>query len=172
MAQIISVTVIGVDKVMGGITAFQDVMRDLRPFWREVFAPKYFADVQDTFALEGQSRANSGQFGSGHWAPLSRRYAAWKAKAFPGKGILEATGRLRGSLRWQGSGPGPGGFFDAQPTFALAGTRVPYGRHHMTGTSNMPARPFLHSPDPALYAPLLRDWLLREGRSRGGPKAP
>lgn len=30
-----------------------------------------------------------------HWAPLSKAYAYRKAKKFPGKGILEATGKMR-----------------------------------------------------------------------------
>jgi len=30
-----------------------------------------------------------------HWAPLSRAYAARKAKRYPGRGILQATGEMR-----------------------------------------------------------------------------
>jgi phage gpG-like protein len=32
------------------------------------------------------------------WAKLSNRYQWWKSKHFPGKGILEATGKMKGSL--------------------------------------------------------------------------
>lgn len=39
-----------------------------------------------------------------HWAPLSPGYAAWKARNYPGKGILERTGAMRGGFRseWKG----------------------------------------------------------------------
>jgi phage gpG-like protein len=166
MASLISVQVVGADKVAGGLVAFQNVASDLRPFWRDVFAPKFFADVQDVFTMQGQRRGAGGRFSGGRWAPLAPWYRAWKARYYPGKGILERTGRMRGSMMaWNA----PEVYWDNQPMYVVAGTRVPYAPKHMTGdpSTHLPARPFLDVPDPAVYAPLLRNWILRSVQSKG-----
>ena len=162
---LLSFEVIGLDRVLAGLASVQDAVKDLRPFWKDIFAPKYFATVQDVFALQGQGRGAGGRFAGGRWAPLSPAYAAWKRRHFPGRTILVRTGRLRESVKWNGTGLGAGGIFEAEPGFAIAGTSVPYGRAHMDGRSNMPARPFLPAPDPTVFAPLLREWILRVHRT-------
>jgi hypothetical protein len=134
---------------------------DLRTFWQDVFAPRYFAAIQDIFALEGQRRnIATGRFSQGTWRPLSDRYAAWKARHFPGARILEREGTLRESLRWTGSGLGPGGIWEVTAQHVRFGTSVPYATHHMKGTPTMPARPFLDKPDKSVFAPQLKKYLL------------
>jgi len=67
------------------------------------------------------------------WAPLSARYAAWKARRFgAGLRILERSGALRRSIstRIEGSA-------------LVASTAVPYAAFHQFGTRFIPARPFL-----------------------------
>jgi len=75
-------------------------------------------------------------------------------------------GDLRASVRWSG-GIGPGGIFEAQPAFAIAGTTVKYAQYHHTGTGRMPQRRFLLPPDPAVFAPLMHEWILRTARAKG-----
>lgn len=166
---IISLEIKGKEKVLAAIGAFRMTVQDLRPFWRDVFAPKYFDAVQDVFTMEGQRRGPTGRFAHGAWAPLSPRYKAWKDKHYPDKGILERTGALRDSLTWNHGALGEGGIFDAQPLFAIVGTDVPYARAHQRGVSdrNLPARPFLDPPDPRVFRPLLQSWLVRNARQRG-----
>lgn len=162
---LLSATVVGEREVAGILGAIQDVVADLSPFWRDVVAPAYFADIQDRFALEGQGRTRGGLFARGRqWAPLSPAYRIWKEKHFPGRTILERTGRLKESLDWDGWGPGPDGVFEAHPTFMIAGTSVPYASAHMTGRANMPARPFLSAPVARQFAGLLRTWIVRESK--------
>jgi len=48
-------------------------------------------DVDLAFRTEGKI--------FGGWAPLSPEYAAWKAQRYPGRGILERTGKMRKSFR-------------------------------------------------------------------------
>ena len=48
----------------------------------------------DVFETEGQAIDEA-------WAPLSKAYAYRKAKMYPGKGILEATGTMRQSFQSQ-----------------------------------------------------------------------
>lgn len=67
------------------------------------------------------------------WAPLSARYAAWKARRFgAGLRILERSGALRRSISTRLEGGA-----------LVASTAVPYAAFHQYGTRRLPARPFL-----------------------------
>jgi phage gpG-like protein len=164
---VISVSVVGADRVGAALGAFGAVFSDLRPFWTDEFAPRFFAKVQDRFALQGQGRGPGGRFASGRWAGLSPAYRVWKERNYPGQPILTRTGRLRESMMWSGSSVGPDGIFIAEPTTVVVGTAVPYGVFHQTGTSKMPARPFIDPPDPGEWAAVMRQWLMREARKQG-----
>ena len=168
MGELVSFQVTGLDSVQKGFLALLNSAKDLRPFWREVFAPRYFAMVQDLFATGGRARGAGGRFSGGAWAKLSPAYKVWKSINYPGQPILVRTGALRNSMVWTGTGPGPGGIFQATPSFAIAGTSIPYGRYHQTGTDRMPARPFAPPPDPAVFAPLLHPWLVKAQAAPAG----
>ena len=133
----------------------------MRPFWKDVFAPKYFALVSDLFAKAVRQRGGGGKFKSGAWAWLSPRYAAWKSEHYPGRPLLVREGTLRRSVTWSRGQLGPGGIFRSNPSFVVVGTSVPHATYHQSGTKHMPARPFLPPPDPKVFAPLLKQWLLR-----------
>lgn len=169
MAVVLSFEVVGVDQVKKGLAAFLESLQDLRPFWRDVFAPKYFGMVQDLFATGGRSRGDGGRFAGGAWARLSPKYRVWKQIHYPGQPILVREGDLRESVRWSGNAGsgalGVGGIFQAERSFVVAGTSIPYGVFHKHGTPKMPARPFLPTPDPAVFAPLMKAWLLRNAKS-------
>lgn len=80
------------------------------------------------------------QTGKG-WAPLSARYKSWKDKFAPGQPILRLSGKMLNTARIK---PGSAtGLFSAR-------TRVDYGSYHMTGTSKMPARPWLGVPSTSI----------------------
>lgn len=161
MAAILNVTVTGQDKVEKGIAALLDAVTDLSPFWKDVFAPKYFGIVQDLFSTSGTPRGPGGKFSGGPWERLSPAYAKWKFAHYPNRPTLSLTGTLRKSLVWNGTGLGPGGFFEATPTFVRFGTEIPYGKYHQTGTSKMPKREFMPDPDLAVFAPLMQQWILK-----------
>lgn len=160
---LISFEITGTDDVRQGLLALLDAVKDLRPFWKEVFAPKYFALVQDLFATGGAGRGTGGRFKGGNWAWLSPKYRAWKAVHYPNKGLLIRTGAMQASVRWHG-GLGYGGIFRPFPRYAEVGTAVPYAKFHHEGTKRMPARPFLPRPDPTVFAPLLHDWLIKTSK--------
>ncbi len=162
MASLLSFTVAGNDAVKNGLTALLEQTKDLRPFWRDVFAPKYFAMVQDLFATGGRARGGGGKFKSGAWAQLSPRYRVWKQEHYPSRPLLVREGTMRESVNWHGSGLGPGGIFEATPSYAVFGTSVPYAKYHQYGTKNMPQRSFLPPPDPAVFAPLMQAWLQKK----------
>jgi phage gpG-like protein len=75
---------------------------------------------------------------SGSWAQLTRHYAKYKQKRYPGKGILEASGKLRAAL----TGPSSyaqRSYSDNEFSFGTRG--IEYASFHQTGTYRMPARP-------------------------------
>ena len=158
----LTVAVVKLDKATLGIQSVQDHLKDLKPFWRDIFAPKYFGMVQDLFATGGRQRGGGGRFKSGAWPRLSVDYAKWKRKHYPGKGILVREGDLQESVRWGGTGLGAGGIFIPTNSAVTAGTSIPYGRFHNKGTNRLPVREFLPTPDPVVFAPLLKTWLLRD----------
>jgi len=158
---ILSFEIAGVDKVRVGLAEIMKTVKDLRPFWRDVFAPKYFGMVQDLFATGGRARGGGGRFKGGAWAPLSPKYRVWKQQHYPGRPILVREGDLRESVRWSGSSLGAGGIFDAQPAFVIAGTNIPYAARLRSGTANMPGRDFMPPPDPEVFAPLMHAWIMR-----------
>lgn len=82
---------------------------------------------------------------AGSWAPLSVSYAKWKAAHFPGKPILERSGKLRAAL----TGPGANARREVSGNELSFGTSgLPYASFHQTGTGKMPARPeFDFGPD-------------------------
>ena len=109
------------------LARWSDRVQDVRPAF-------------DTIATE-IARWETGQFASqgrrasGGWAPLSPRYRAWKERHYPGKNILERTGRLRESLTQR-----PFGVERINAQTMEVGTGVPYSRFHQQGTGRMPRR--------------------------------
>lgn len=71
-------------------------LSDLSPAWRAMLAD-WKSSQKKLFDSEGSSAGV-------RWAPLSPRYAAWKAKRFPGRGMLQMSGGLEAAAEGRGSG--------------------------------------------------------------------
>jgi phage gpG-like protein len=99
------------------------------------------------------------------WAPLNPVYAAWKAKAFPGRGILERSGKLRtafsGGVGWE--------IVVTNTSLQIDPTRTPYWRFHQYGTRRMPARPIISFDEnqKMLMIGYLQQKIAGFGRARG-----
>lgn len=116
------------------LVALSNHAQDARPAWNA---------MADRFAVaERRQFSSEGGYGSGGWAPLSPAYAARKARAYPGKPILERTGKLVGSLTRR-----PFDVEDIHPSYMRLGTSVAYARYHQRGTEKMPARPPVALPE-------------------------
>ena len=72
------------------------------------------------------------------WASLSPKYREQKQKRYAGQPVLRATGKMQDSAKIVPKGDG----FDVKTT--------KYGRYHQSGTSKMPARPWVGIPDKSL----------------------
>lgn len=76
------------------------------------------------------------------WAPLSPKYAAYKARYFPGMPILIRTGKLQQSLTSR-----PFGHEQIRAQSGEYGTSVNYAKYHQHGTSKMPQRRPVNVPE-------------------------
>lgn len=113
---------------------FADNIGDARPIWDK---------LADQFALvEARQFASEGAYGSGGWAPLAPSTVAYKARHYPGKGILERTGALRRSLTER-----PFGVEQLNPQSMAVGSNIAYGAFHQAGTPRMPRRRPVELPE-------------------------
>ena len=125
MAVELRFAVFGDDQVVRTIDRVEEAAADMRPVW-EVLADRFVHLERRQFATEGTY--------SGGWAPLSPRYAAWKARAYPGKTILRRTDEL-----WRSLTEGPEVRI-IEPAFMVLGSAVDYGAYHQKGGPNLPQR--------------------------------
>lgn len=133
---------------------------DFTPVFRQI-RDDYHDMEEAAFAKEG------GYEGNPAWKPLSAKYAAWKAKHFPGAKILYRTGAL-----FQALTGGSGSVEEIKPFFLRLGGSVRVGSYdlgglHYTGTTRgMPARkPLLLSKTrKRRWLRFLTDHLRQEGK--------
>lgn len=128
----IEVTLLGSDQMIDALEKLDLSIKDMRPVFKDSLMPLFYRFEREAFDSEGASS------GSGQWAELSPRYARLKARTYPGRPILEATGSLRRSLT-TATGRGARVFLTEQEV--SIGTEIPYAGYHQTGTRRMPARP-------------------------------
>ena len=133
------------------LLTFAERLKNWRPFWVQRFAPKYLEQVQQNFATEGGL--------VGGWPGLSPRYAAWKARHFPGTKILERTRRLRESLAPSAISGNRDLVLQVGPRDLRIGTRVPAGRFVVR------QRPFLPPIREAEWRWLFNEWIDEQAKN-------
>lgn len=79
------------------------------------------------------------------WAPLSPAYAEWKREHFPGRRLLELSGKMRRGFRFK-AGPRSLRIIN-RITAGQKGNKTPRWFWHQFGTPKMPARPMLQVTD-------------------------
>jgi phage gpG-like protein len=109
------------------LARMQENPKDARPLW-EALANRFAA-------IETRQFKSAGRYASGGWSPLSPRYAAWKAKHYPGAPILTRTAALRNSLTRR-----PFGVDIIEHKSMAVGSDVDYGKYHQNGEGNNPQR--------------------------------
>ena len=118
----------GDDELLAVIRATRNRVGDLRPFWGSIAA--VFSDREEYLFSSG---------GAGNWPPLTDKYAAWKAKNYPGKPILSLEGPLKESLTPKFGKTGSSGaknphtVYEEKPSMLTIGTSWPYGVFHHEG---------------------------------------
>ena len=94
----------------------------------------------------------------GRWAPLSPRYARFKARVRPGRPLLVFDGDLRREMTVPEKG-----IYDVWRTGMTVGTDLPHAQYHQNGTPNMPARPIMGTPrrqDTREFGKILQRWIV------------
>jgi hypothetical protein len=132
-----------------------DRLQNWKEFWVRVFLPSYLMEVQQNFATEGDL--------VGGWPDLNPGYAAWKARHFPGRKILELTRRLRNSLMPGATGSSGGGsdtVLKIGPRALEIGTRVPYAAKVDETRQILPP---VRMKD---WQPIIREWILLSDERR------
>lgn len=145
-----------------GIAAFLNLEQ---PFG--IMADEFFQSMASVFAAEGAFEERS------RWQELSPAYGRWKARHYPGRKILELTGRLKNSLTTKG---GPDNVLEITRDTLSVGTRVPYAMYHQTGTPKMPMRKIIELTDTQKlrWVQIMHRYIYDVGEtiaklSRGGP---
>jgi len=124
----LSITIDGERQVRLGVTRITKQVDDLRGLWKR-WQLAFFAAEIDLFAASP-------------WEAISPAYAAWKAKHYPGRGVLRASGALMQSLVGKGSGH----VYKATKRAMEIGTGVtseggaPYPLYHQLGAGHNPVR--------------------------------
>jgi phage gpG-like protein len=124
----------------------RDRVDDLTPFWEEQTTRElFFRSERDIFQRRGYPET---------WPPLAASTLARKK----GPGILRETDRMYRSVTSQTSDT----IFEYSARNVSFGTRVEYAPYHMTGTRNMPPRPFMAMTPESFRAfrDLLGKWLM------------
>lgn len=152
---------------------FEITYPDERPLKRALVVYERVQDLSPAFErilpllqqyTESYLAAEGAHEGNPRFAPLSPRYARYKAKRYPNAPILTRSGRMRQSL----AGITTDSIADITPDTLTYGTRVPYALYHQTGTRKMPKRPPLKLSKPLSTRILtaMRNYLIEQGENR------
>lgn len=134
MAMRFTFAVEGETQVDRTLARFAENIGDARPVWEA---------LADRFAkVEARQFDSEGGYGSGGWPALSPAYAAWKARHYPGKPILERTGALRASLTER-----PFGIEVIEHGSMTLGSGIDYGKYHQAGGDHLPQRRPVELPE-------------------------
>lgn len=140
-----------VERALAQLGKVRSAMGDQRPIFAEVVEPEFYRMQADRFDTEG---------GGDHWQRLSVTYAAWKARHFPGRRVLEREGLLKESLTRRG------GRFQVRRLSGrelVIGTRHPAALFHQQGARRMPKRQIINltAADQRRIQGLIEAWFAR-----------
>lgn len=128
---------------------FELAAADATPVWHQ---------LGDRFAEASRQQFDTeGSYGSGGWDPLSPRYAAWKARRYPGKPIMRRSDDTYNSLTQR-----PFGIENITEHSAEFGTGLAYPPFHQRGEGNNPVRKVVDLPESErrIWAKALQSWLV------------
>lgn len=125
MADAFRIEIFGEVQLLRTLSRFGEGVQDYTPVFHSI-VERLQQGAQEQFDTQGQ----------GAWAPLSPKYAKWKAQNYPGKPILQRTGDLLMSLTSE-----TGHSINVvHPLEMRWGTDLLYARFHQLGTRRMPQR--------------------------------
>lgn len=140
-------------------TRFTANLRDFRQLWPGV--------ITELRKITAEQFAAQGRGPTGKWKALSPKYAAWKAKRYPGAPILVRTGDLKQSLTSNSAHS----IVRATPDLLEFGTSLPYAIYHQTRVpqKRLPRRPVFDftEADKTRITKAIQVRLVKAGRDNG-----
>lgn len=120
----LTITIEGAEELKHSFDYVKEGLVDFRQLgtWKAV-AREFYKIIKAQFDSEG------GTGKSGKWAPLTPKYAAIKAKKYPGGSILVATGAMRSSL----TSGGANSIYEETAQELTIGTSDPKAAYHQRG---------------------------------------
>lgn len=130
----IDIKIEGYTELHRGLAGIDIAVNDLRPAWEQI-SKDFWEEQKGIFDAEGAFA------GRNKWTELSEKYRQWKEIKYPGKPILQRTGKLYASL----TGKNEGSIFNMEPLEMSIGSNVAYGIYHQSRKprKKIPRRPFL-----------------------------
>jgi hypothetical protein len=122
------ISLTGITELQGSLDRIRAVAHDFTPELREIGEWYMGFLINDVFETEG------GVIGE-PWAPLNPEYAKEKAEHYPGRGILEASGKMRTSWRLYTTAQ-----YALIENYAQSDGGEYYAKFHQEGTRKMPRR--------------------------------
>lgn len=121
----------------------------------EFMANEFYDTMSSVFAAEGAFEERT------RWQDLSPAYGKWKTRYFPGRKILERSGRMRRSLTVRGDSDS---ILNIGREELQIGTKVPYAMKHQTGTRWLPMRKIveLTQAQKLRWVHILHSWLYKQ----------
>lgn len=143
------------DETMIGMT---NALKDWRPAFG-LLADRFLEHMGEVWNSEG------GATKYGQWSPLTKRYAAWKNKHYPGQRILQLTGAMEKAMTQRGGDH----VEDITADKLEVGGKGRYFEWHQTGTRWMDPRSPIAFPDSevARWLQIIREYLSWERFARG-----
>lgn len=105
-------------------------VEDLTEPFNEI-AEEYYQSMVRVFEREGAFEERQ------RWQDLSPAYARWKAENFPGRKILELTGRMKRAATIRGAREN---ITEIRPKEMTLGLSTPYAVKHQKGLEGLPKR--------------------------------
>jgi phage gpG-like protein len=149
---VLTINTVGDERFVRGFNRYAQEVQDWRPAFEQIY--DNFLDIE---------RRNFRAQGYPHpWKQLSPEYRQWKAVHYPGKPILQRTGRLMRSLTAKRQAGAQDTVKDIRKLRAEFGTQVPYARAHQQGhpPRNLPARPVvqLTERNKVFWSRIIQEW--------------
>lgn len=148
----VTIETIGEERFIRGFNRIPKEMADMRPVFQDISLDFYRREKQ-IFAREGDPKP---------FVPpkLNEKYLAWKKKHYPGRKVMQLTGRLRRSLVDPDRASAGDVVKTIRKKWAEFGSTVPYAHRHQMGTVGMPKRMIvqLTEKDKIRWGRMIHEW--------------
>ena len=132
----LDIRVTGDRRTIMALDSWARELEDWTPVW-ELVEP-------DVYAMADEQWSSKGSRGGDSWPELSPRYAAWKARRYPGQPLMVMTGELREAMTKRGA-TGQVRIIDRGRM--EIGTDLVHAATHQFGRGDIPQRQFLAVTD-------------------------